>query len=273
MNPVTRLVREFGIVSRILDKRDLAAMMFFSVANAHDALRSRNLASVDAAMSRNLFACYKHRRIYFPLKDIDGILADHDRSYTFGSIREMYAHDCYLKHLNLSGPIGNVLDLGANRGMFTLLALIALEARLVVGVEPLPIYDTVVELLLRANHISSDRVVRYHRFITSPTLERQDPLRNISIDSICKQQGLDRIALVKIDIEGFEKDLFSKPEWLARVDNIAMELHSRSVGDLSVIPNALREYGFEYCSTEISGKQCDVNHAMYLYASRTGALL
>lgn len=36
-----------------------------------------------------------------------------------------------------------VLDLGANRGIFSLLALVALEAELVVGVEPNPLYSSV----------------------------------------------------------------------------------------------------------------------------------
>ena len=55
-------------------------------------------------------------------------------------------------------------------------------------------------------HISLDCVVRSHGLITSPTSERSDPIRNISIETICKRQVIEWIELVKIDIEGFEKN-------------------------------------------------------------------
>jgi hypothetical protein len=272
MNPMKRLLGEYEALNRVLGKRDLLAFVLAVAENAREVLRSRNLASVDAAMSRHISAHYRNRHLEFPLPEMDRLLTPYGDSYSFGGIREMYAHDCYLKGLHLTGPVGNVLDLGANRGMFSLLAAAVLGARLVVGVEPNIQYDAAVQHLLSANHIGADRVVRYHCLITSPTAERQAPDRNISIDTICTRRGIERIALVKIDIEGGEKDLFSEPEWLARVDNIAMELHARFVGDLSVIPYALRKYGFEYRFTSISGETCEVNEAMYLYGSRTGAL-
>ena len=49
----------------------------------------------------------------------------------------------------------------------------------------------------------------------------------LSIPGIMERFGLDRIGLLKIDIEGAEKEIFSAADlsWLERVDRIAVELH------------------------------------------------
>src|SRR6202012_1887842 len=137
--------------------------------------------------------------------------------------REIYARNCYLEHLRLKAPLRAVLDLGANRGIFSLLALLALKAEIAVGVEPNKIYGSVYRLLLEANGSGLDRGPRYHKFVSSPSAEKQNPDQNISIEAILREQNIDRFNLVKIDIEGHEKTVFSEPEWLARVDNITME--------------------------------------------------
>jgi len=153
--------------------------------------------------------------------------------------------------------------------MFSLLALAAFDAQLVIGVEPSTVYNPIVQILLEANGIDSDRVRRYNRFITSPTAERRDPSTNVSVETICREQGIERINFAKIDIEGFEKDLFSEPEWLDRVDALAMELHFDFAGDLSSIPQALDRRGFYHISVGQFNAPCAVNDATFLYASRT----
>jgi FkbM family methyltransferase len=53
-----------------------------------------------------------------------------------------------------------------------------------------------------------------------------DSVRAITIDDIIRDHGLDKIDLLKVDIEGAEKELFSAPaSWLAQVDAICIELH------------------------------------------------
>ena len=52
-----------------------------------------------------------------------------------------------------------------------------------------------------------------------------------------------------------------------------MELHPQFAGDLSSIPAALDEYGFKWRATGQMGEPREVNKAMFLYASRTGALI
>src|SRR5580693_5359113 len=113
--------------------------------NSSEILRTCRLTSVDAAMSRNMTVCFGKARLAIPLADIDRILRQRNDNPTFGNVRELYARNCYLHGLRLKTRQRTVLDLGANRGMFSILALVALQAELVVGVEPVPHYLPVFE--------------------------------------------------------------------------------------------------------------------------------
>jgi FkbM family methyltransferase len=56
--------------------------------------------------------------------------------------------------------------------------------------------------------------------------ELADSVRAITIGDIIREHGLDRIDLLKVDIEGAEKELFGEPgPWLDQVDAICIELH------------------------------------------------
>lgn len=245
--------------------------MATAVNSAH-VLRTGKLTSVDAAMSRNMTVYFGKVRLVLPLADIDQLLRLRDDNPTFGNVRELYARNCYLSRLHLNKPQRTVLDLGANRGMFSLLALLALEAELVVGVEPTVHYSTIFERLLEANHCDPLRAPRYARFISSPSVERNYPSQNVSIQTILREQNIERIDLVKMDIEGHEKVVFDEPEWLANVDNLSMELHPQLAGDLSMIPEALRRYGFDYVLTDQDGNPAGIDSGTFLFASCVGAL-
>jgi hypothetical protein len=223
-------------------------------------------------MSRNMTVYFGKVRIVLPLADIDHQLRLRNDNPTFGNVRELYARNCYLYKLHLNKPQRTVLDLGANRGMFSRLALLTLESELVVGVEPTLHYSTIFERLLEANHCDPRRAPRYARFISSPSVERNDPSQNVSIQTILREHNIDRIDLVKMDIEGHEKGVFDEPEWLAYVDNLSMELHPQLAGDLSIIPEALSRYGFDCAITDQEGNPAGINSGTFLFASCIGAL-
>jgi FkbM family methyltransferase len=69
--------------------------------------------------------------------------------------------------------------------------------------------------------------LRHSAFRTKATTGSGDTIEALSIPSIMERFGLERIGLLKIDIEGAEMELFSAPDlsWLERVDRIAIELH------------------------------------------------
>ncbi|PWW71595.1 putative methyltransferase [Tuber magnatum] len=56
----------------------------------------------------------------------------------------------------------------------------------------------------------------------------------VSIPKLIELSGMDRISVLKIDIEGAERELFSAgvDEWLDRVDNIVIELHGEECARL-----------------------------------------
>lgn len=272
MNAVMRFAREYSALARVLEPRDLASLVVATAACAPEILKSRKLTAVDAAMSRDITIHFDGRPLAMPLRSIDRILAAHNDNPTFGNVRELYARNCYLKHLRFSSPQRTVLDLGANRGMFSVLAFVALGAELVVGVEPATCYLPVCETLLKANRCDPSRAPRYNKFIAPLSAERADPQRNISILTILEEQKIDHFNLVKIDIEGAEESMFAEPQWLARVDTLTMELHPAFAGDLSCIPRALERYGFAFRLMDKFGRPADIRSAMFLIASRVGAL-
>lgn len=69
--------------------------------------------------------------------------------------------------------------------------------------------------------------LRHSAFRTKAMTEGKGSIEALSIPGIMRRFGLDRIGLLKIDIEGAEMELFSAPDlsWLDRVDRIAIELH------------------------------------------------
>ena len=272
MNAALRMLTEYSALNRVLERRDMLSVAMATVANAPEILRTGKLTALDAAMSRNMTIHFDRADIAVPMADIDQILAQQNDNPTFGNLREIYARNCYLRCLRPKGPLRSVLDLGANRGMFSLLALVALGAETAVGVEPAPVYEPVFRLLLESNHCSPARAPRYLKFVSSPSVEREDPDQNVSIQTILTEQKIDRFNLVKMDIEGHEKAVFSEPDWLLSVDNICMEMHPFA-GDLSLIPRALEHYGFEYLLMDQHGKPAGMPEATFLYASRTGELV
>ncbi len=274
MNPISRLAREYTALAGVLAPSDLAAVVAATIRTSPSILRTGKLTSLDVAMSRDITLQYRGNHIALPLAQIDRYLATcGGDNPTFGNVREMYALDCYMRRLTPPRPLGTVLDLGANRGMFSLLALAAFDAKFVIGVEPSTVYNPIVKVLLGANGIRSDRAHRYNRFISSPTAERRDRSINISVETICREQGIERINFAKIDIEGSEKELFKESAWLERVDALAMELHFDLTGDLSSIPQALDRQGFYHISVGQFDVPCAVNDATFLYASRRGMAL
>jgi hypothetical protein len=272
LNKLKRVLDEYRELAHILDLGDFLSLVKATAMNSATILRTGKLTSVDIAMSRNMTVYFGKVPLILPLADVDQLLRARNDSPTFGNVRELYARNCYLHGLRLMTPQRTVLDLGANRGMFSLLALVALEAELVVGVEPLADYSSIFQRLLETNHCDPLRAPRYTRFISSPSFEQKDQSQKVSIQTILREKNIDRINLVKMDIEGHEKVVFSEPEWLAHVDNVTMELHPQVAGDLSVIPEALRRYGFEYVLADQAGNPATIDSAMFLFGSCIGAL-
>ena len=68
-------------------------------------------------------------------------------------------------------------------------------------------------------------------------------VRAITIRSLMRDFGIDRIDLLKIDIEGSEKEVFEACDWQERLDTIVIELHDRfRPGCSEVVNRALQGF-------------------------------
>jgi len=65
-------------------------------------------------------------------------------------------------------------------------------------------------------------------FRCEPTHEGSEgAVRAYSIDEVISRSGMERCSLLKLDVEGAEEQLFSRPgEWLTRVNAILVEIHN-----------------------------------------------
>jgi FkbM family methyltransferase len=62
-------------------------------------------------------------------------------------------------------------------------------------------------------------------------------VRAITISSLIRDFGIDHIDLLKIDIEGAEKEVFEACDWQDRLDSIVIELHDRYTPGCSEVVN------------------------------------
>lgn len=165
-----------------------------------------------------------------------------DGSYEFGIVREILIRDCYFHYLpaDTLEDLGTVVDLGANRGMFSVLA--AAFAQRVLSIEAEPAFRPVIEHNARINgfdHVTVETV-----FVgAGGALEDGTAKDHVDLKELLDRQEFNTVDLLKIDIEGSEFALFEHPDWLPRVKRICMEVH-RDYGDVQQIVTSLETHGF-----------------------------
>jgi len=173
---------------------------------------------------------------------------------------EVFEHEYY--RLDLPVRPATVLDLGANAGFTAIYLSRQYPAAKVAAVEPIPQNLRVLERNLRANapgvQVFAAAATAMDGVVTM-TLDRDhthkvvDPreagsdqrvnVTGISIPTIMRRLGWERIGLLKVDIEGHEKTLFAANcEWLRLVDAMCIEIHDGF--DESDLRSMAGEYGF-----------------------------
>ena len=89
-------------------------------------------------------------------------------------------------------------------------------------------------------------VAGYMTFET--TEDDPDAFRTVTVSSLLRDSGFDEVDLLKIDIEGAEKEVFSAPDvhdWLPKVKILTIELHDRMKRGCSyALFNALSKYHY-----------------------------
>ena len=95
----------------------------------------------------------------------------------------------------------------------------------------------------------------------------------VSVPQLMSAYQIDRIGLMKVDIEGGEFAVFSDEEdlsWLDQVDQLGMEVHS-DFGDAAVLVGRLRQHGFAADLRDNAGTRVSAtsNRLDYAYFRRS----
>lgn len=162
--------------------------------------------------------------------------------------------------LDQEDPPAVIMDLGANIGLSTRFFKNAYPKARIIAVEP--DVDNFAMLTRNTAGIADVQCVMAgiwpedgrialqqdglgsSGFRTQAATAGSGDIEALTINTLMARFGIERISLLKIDIEGAEKDLFSAPDlsWMERVDRIAIELHDHiRPGAAQVFFEALRK--------------------------------
>lgn len=204
--------------------------------------RDRNLQPADQAMGNGPF----------------DVRLRHIRSRIIGprvtsGMREIWVRDVYTGGGFLEIHNGDmVVDLGANKGNFTALALGAGPKVQVICVEANRQCVANLERTVSVNH-SEDRVRIVRQFIGGRSgfqtaLQASTDGRDITYiteEKFVEQMGLQQIDFLKCDIEGSEYELLTRDSLLMAMTNqLAIELHPDE-GDCKAFTVMLDQMGFQ----------------------------
>jgi FkbM family methyltransferase len=155
-----------------------------------------------------------------------------------------------------------IVDAGANVGFASLYFARRFPAATILAIEPDPDNLTVLADTLRRNglrHVTPVRAALWGRdqqlSIHRAKTEWAHSVRSgagrgavpgLTVGSLLDQHGLDRVDLLKIDIEGAESDVFADADavamWIPRVRHLAIELHGPAAERL--VTGTLARFGF-----------------------------
>ena len=222
--------------------------------NWRGVVKSRNLKQADAALGPGPF------KVHHPAASSAFEIAGPE---AVSGIREMYVRDAYLGDGLLEIRDGDVVvDLGANMGNFTNLALAHGPSVRVIAVEPSARLNELFEISVTRNGWR-DRVTLLRAFVGT---DLSDPVAVAHADEykgaellsetdIIERAGLEKIDFLKCDIEGGEFALLRQGSKLLQMtDKIGVEVHAFG-GNVSGFIEMIEKSGFNllHVKTDPSG--------------------
>lgn len=165
----------------------------------------------------------------------------------FGYGNEIYIEKKYFPSSDFKiTPDMTVIDLGANVGVFTVLA--AMLGKRVIAVEILQDLVGEIKKNVVVNNCANKVIVICGAIgynIGHTVREAAANVNKLEMEDIIKKHNISIVDFLKIDIEGSEFDVIKKDsDWLLKVKLIAIEIHTE-YGDARNLKNILEEKGFE----------------------------
>jgi FkbM family methyltransferase len=266
---IRRLLQDVSGIIRIAGLATGATYVLNLLRHFRAVYQSKTLTSVDRAMDNR-------GRKYRPLPHVRVTLP----AGTFGGAREMYCRRVYFRPPGFTiNPFDVVVDLGANQGLFSVLAASA-GAR-VVAIEAQGGFCELMRRNLQLNDCAH-RVTLHHGLVGAATGVLSQPGERASashwtseppvvdLERVLHDAGIDHVDLLKCDIEGSEFDLFRPSSaWLDHVDRVALEVHA-DFGDPTRLASILEDRGF---TTVLTDEDCQrvrtlTSGSGYLYGWR-----
>ncbi|MDG6982764.1 MAG: FkbM family methyltransferase [Nitrososphaerota archaeon] len=175
-----------------------------------------------------------------------------------------------------------VLDLGANIGIFTVLAAIQAVDGRVISVEPERDAFNDLNENIGANHFGnvealnvaiSDRTGTINLSLgqtpgehttikQSSQPDKIEVCQAIEMKQLWRELHLNHVDFLKVDIEGAEFVVFRDSDWINCVDRVVMEVHPWA-GDSERLLRDLRNHGFQ-----VTTSRGYMKDAFYVYAVR-----
>jgi FkbM family methyltransferase len=169
-------------------------------------------------------------------------------------------------------PVETIVDLGANIGFASRWLFCKFRGARLVAVEPDPFNatflranlanvpgSTVVEACIAARdqevYLQLGTQADNHVMVHRPS-EKSLAVPGISMLSLMRRCGLERIDLLKVDIEGAEAELLGETaeQWIGRVGCAVIELHDEL--PIDELKRRLAPHGFEV----LPSRDFEVNH-------------
>ena len=217
-------------------------------------LRTRNLLAADLKMGTGPF----------PVRHQIGrakLVGEH----AFSGIREIWVRDVYARDGFVRIPDhGVVVDLGANMGNFSAMALAASPTARLVAVEPSRAHAAKWHETMQVNGFA-DRAQLCQAFVgTFPDDQRRafaaDPQYAdapfLSEAEFLDRYGIEHIDFLKCDIEGSEFFMMEPGSRILDIaDRIAIEVHDFG-GDVPAFLDNLKAHGFSDIAVDWYGGEC-----------------
>ena len=211
------------------------------ILNSFNILRNRNLYEVDAFMANGTVYTIRHQYGQFKInpKAIDEIVKEDSKC--FSGMREMYLKDCYFKFHKLNPEeIQTVLDMGANRGLFSLMC--TPFAKRIIAIEANEKYNEAIRYSIeKLNQFAHLEIGNF--FIGEKDNHAGHFENRVTMEFMLRKYDIQSIDFLKMDIEGSEFEIWSTIPF-ASVRYLSMEVHPQ-FGSVEKLVTHLKSQGFK----------------------------
>ncbi|MEJ7559555.1 MAG: FkbM family methyltransferase [Pedobacter sp.] len=199
-------------------------------------------------------------RISFHIPNLEHPIFLRRQSSDFYVFEEVFIDEVYKMHLKTDAAC--IIDAGANIGLAALYFQRAFPGARIISIEP----ESTNFELLQLNTSDYPNIIRYHNglwckkcalkitnttegnwgFMVEETTDEDNVIKAISVSDLLEDHPTAVIDILKIDIEGSEKEVFEgSTEWISKSDNIIVEVHENlRKGATSAVLSALKDFSF-----------------------------